>query len=84
MTQEEKFMDEDVFLDETLLSTNEESLARRLSKWTCPPLHDDYISQSRSILLWRDAWIKELVDDDVMSSPLHFPCDKNYNDHRFP
>ncbi|KAL2325644.1 hypothetical protein Fmac_024702 [Flemingia macrophylla] len=50
MTQEEKFMDEEVFLDETLLSTNEKSLATRLSKWTCPPLHADYVSQSRSVV----------------------------------
>ncbi|KAL2349303.1 hypothetical protein Fmac_003303 [Flemingia macrophylla] len=61
MMQEEKFMDEDVFLDETLLSTNEESLilhdidqcqslATCLSKWTRPPLHADYVSQSRSAM----------------------------------
>ncbi|KAL2347216.1 hypothetical protein Fmac_001216 [Flemingia macrophylla] len=61
MTQEEEFMDEDVFLDETLLSTDEESLilrdieqrqslATRLSKWTRPPLHADYVSQSRSVV----------------------------------
>ncbi|KAL2325647.1 hypothetical protein Fmac_024705 [Flemingia macrophylla] len=50
MTQEEKFMDEEVFLDETLLSTNEKSLATRLSKWTRPPLHADYVSQSRSVV----------------------------------
>ncbi|KAL2337177.1 hypothetical protein Fmac_011623 [Flemingia macrophylla] len=60
MTQEEKFMDEDVFLDKTLFSTNEESLilhdikqcqslATYLSKWTYPTLHADYVSQSCSI-----------------------------------
>ncbi|XP_020227443.1 DNA polymerase delta catalytic subunit isoform X1 [Cajanus cajan] len=61
MTQEEEFMDEDVFLDETLLSADEESLilrdieqrqalATRLSKWTRPPLDADYVVQSRSVV----------------------------------
>ncbi|XP_020234941.1 DNA polymerase delta catalytic subunit [Cajanus cajan] len=61
MTQEEEFMDEDVFLDETLLSADEESLilrdieqrqalATRLSKWTRPPLDADYVAQSRSVV----------------------------------
>ncbi|TKY73810.1 DNA polymerase delta catalytic subunit [Spatholobus suberectus] len=61
MSQEEEFMDEDVFLDETLVSEDEESLilrdieerqalATRLSKWTRPPLSSDYVSQSRSVV----------------------------------
>ncbi|XP_004502958.1 DNA polymerase delta catalytic subunit [Cicer arietinum] len=61
LSQEDEFLDEDVFLDETLISEDEESailrdieqrqaLATRLSKWTRPPLSQDYISQSRSIL----------------------------------
>lgn len=60
LSQEEEFMDEDVFLDETLITEDEESiilrdieqrqaLASRLAKWTRPPLSSDYISQSCSI-----------------------------------
>jgi len=60
MTQEEDFMDEDVFIDQTLVSEDEESiilrdieqrqaLAARLSKWTRPPLSDDYVAQSCSV-----------------------------------
>lgn len=60
LSQEEEFVDEDVFLDETLISEDEESLilrdieqrqslASRLSKWTRPPLSSEYLSQSRSI-----------------------------------
>lgn len=59
-SQEDEFVDEDVFLNETLFSEDEESLilrdieqrqalAARLSKWTRPPLSPDYISQSRSV-----------------------------------
>ncbi|KOM41085.1 hypothetical protein LR48_Vigan04g128300 [Vigna angularis] len=61
MTQEEDFMDEDVFIDQTLVSEDEESLilrdieqrhalAARLSKWTRPPLSDDYVAQSRGVV----------------------------------
>ncbi|XP_027905407.1 DNA polymerase delta catalytic subunit [Vigna unguiculata] len=61
MTQEEDFMDEDVFIDQTLVSEDEESiilrdieqrqaLAARLSKWTRPPLSDDYVAQSCSVV----------------------------------
>ncbi|KAG4389769.1 hypothetical protein GLYMA_06G155300v4 [Glycine max] len=61
MTQEEEFMDEDVFLNETLVSEDEESLilrdieqrqalANRLSKWTRPPLSADYVAGTRSVL----------------------------------
>ncbi|RZC17605.1 DNA polymerase delta catalytic subunit [Glycine soja] len=61
MTQEEEFMDEDVFINETLVSEDEESLilrdieqrqalANRLSKWTRPPLSAGYVAQSRSVL----------------------------------
>ncbi|KAJ7945210.1 DNA polymerase [Quillaja saponaria] len=60
-SQEEEFVDEDVFLDETLVFEDEESLilrdieerqalASRLAKWNRPPLSSDYISQSRSIV----------------------------------
>jgi hypothetical protein len=60
LSQEEEFVDEDVFIDETLLSEDEESailrdieqrqaLAARLAKWTRPPLSQEYLSQSRSI-----------------------------------
>lgn len=60
MTQEEEFMDEDVFINETLVSEDEESLilrdieqrqalANRLSKWTRPPLSAGYVAQSRSV-----------------------------------
>jgi len=41
MTQKEKLMDEDVFIDQTL--------AARLSKWTRPPLSADYVAHSRSV-----------------------------------
>ncbi|GAU19582.1 hypothetical protein TSUD_303940 [Trifolium subterraneum] len=61
LSQEEEFVDEDVFIDETLLSEDEESailrdieqrqaLAARLAKWTRPSLSQEYLSQSRSIL----------------------------------
>ncbi|KAJ1401242.1 Ribonuclease H-like superfamily [Sesbania bispinosa] len=61
LSQDEEFVDEDVFLDETLVSEDEESLilrdieqrqalASRLSKWTRPPLSSEYLSQSRSVL----------------------------------
>ncbi|KAK7334608.1 hypothetical protein VNO80_26368 [Phaseolus coccineus] len=61
MTQEEEFMDEDVFIEQTLVSEHEESmilrdieqrqaLAARLSKWTRPPLSADYVAQSRSVV----------------------------------
>ncbi|XP_058756521.1 DNA polymerase delta catalytic subunit-like [Vicia villosa] len=61
LAPEDEFVDEDVFLDETLISEDEESailrdmeqrqaLAARLSKWTRPPLSQDYVSQSCSIL----------------------------------
>ncbi|XP_027357165.1 DNA polymerase delta catalytic subunit isoform X2 [Abrus precatorius] len=60
-TEEEDFVDEDVFLDETLVSEDEESLilrdieqrqalASRLSKWTRPSLSPEYLSQSRSVI----------------------------------
>ncbi|KAK8542673.1 hypothetical protein V6N13_136771 [Hibiscus sabdariffa] len=59
---EEDFVDEDFFLDETLMGEEEveslilrdleerEAFASRLSKWARPPLSDAYISQSRSIV----------------------------------
>ncbi|GMI85268.1 EMBRYO DEFECTIVE 2780, GIGANTEA SUPPRESSOR5 [Hibiscus trionum] len=59
---EEDFVDEDVFLDETLMGEEDveslilrdlqerEALASRISKWVRPPLSDAYISQSRSIV----------------------------------
>ncbi|XP_059432438.1 DNA polymerase delta catalytic subunit [Corylus avellana] len=57
-SQEDEFVDEDVFLDETLILEEEilrdiedrQALACRLAKWVRPPLSDDYVSQSRSIL----------------------------------
>ncbi|KAE9587344.1 DNA polymerase delta catalytic subunit [Lupinus albus] len=61
LNQEDDFVDEDVFLNETLISEDEESLilrdiehrqalADRLAKWTRPPLSPDYLGQSRSVL----------------------------------
>ncbi|MED6216571.1 DNA polymerase delta catalytic subunit [Stylosanthes scabra] len=61
LSQEDDFVDEDVFLAETLITEDEESLilrdieqrqalANRLSKWTRPPLSSDYVSQSCSVL----------------------------------
>ncbi|KAE8733567.1 DNA polymerase delta catalytic subunit [Hibiscus syriacus] len=59
---EEDFVDEDVFLDETLVGEEDveslilrnleerEALTFRLSKWARPPLSNAYISQSRSIV----------------------------------
>ncbi|XP_048335093.2 DNA polymerase delta catalytic subunit isoform X2 [Ziziphus jujuba] len=58
---EDEFLDEDVFLDETLISEDQESLilrhlqdrqalASRLSKWVRPPLSDSYLSQSQSVV----------------------------------
>jgi len=59
-SQEEEFIDEDVFLDENLISEDEESailrdleqrqdLASRLAKWNRPPLSQEYLSQSCSV-----------------------------------
>ena len=60
-SQEDEFVDEDVFLvdpDEALILEDEEILrdiedrravACRLAKWTRPPLSDAYVSQSRSV-----------------------------------
>ncbi|CAJ1974806.1 unnamed protein product [Sphenostylis stenocarpa] len=61
MSQEEEFMDEDVFIDQSLVLEDEESiilrdieqrqaLAARLSKWMRPPLSADYVAQSRSVI----------------------------------
>ncbi|EXB40942.1 DNA polymerase delta catalytic subunit [Morus notabilis] len=60
-SQEDEFVDEDVFLDETLLPEDEDSLilrdldkrhalASRLSRWARPPLSDDYASASRNVV----------------------------------
>ena len=58
LSQEEDFVDEDVFLDENLLDEDalilrdieeRQALASRLSKWTRPPLSQEYVSQSKSI-----------------------------------
>ncbi|XP_023518307.1 DNA polymerase delta catalytic subunit [Cucurbita pepo subsp. pepo] len=59
LSQEEDFVDEDVFLDENLLDEDalilrdieeRQALASRLSKWTRPPLSQEYVSQSKSIV----------------------------------
>ncbi|XP_021675936.2 DNA polymerase delta catalytic subunit isoform X2 [Hevea brasiliensis] len=58
---DDEFVDEDVFLDETLIAEDEENLilrdmeerqalASRLAKWSRPSLSHEYTSQSRSIL----------------------------------
>ncbi|KAH9668770.1 DNA polymerase delta catalytic subunit [Citrus sinensis] len=58
---DDEFLDEDVFLDETLLPEDEESLilrdieqrqdfASRLAKWARPPLSSGYVSQCQSIM----------------------------------
>ncbi|GAY66239.1 hypothetical protein CUMW_247140 [Citrus unshiu] len=58
---DDEFLDEDVFLDETLLPEDEESLilrdieqrqdfASRLAKWARPPLLSGYVSQCQSIM----------------------------------
>ncbi|XP_031279112.1 DNA polymerase delta catalytic subunit [Pistacia vera] len=58
---EDEFLDEDVFLDETLLPEDEESLilrdieqrqafTSRLSKWARPPLSPAYVAQSHNII----------------------------------
>ncbi|KAK2656304.1 hypothetical protein Ddye_009356 [Dipteronia dyeriana] len=58
---EEEFFDEDVFLDETLIPENDESLILRdieerqalascLSQWARPPLSPAYVSQTQSII----------------------------------
>lgn len=58
LSQEEDFVDEDVFLDENLLDEDalilrdieeRQALASRLSKWVRPPLSQDYLSQSKGI-----------------------------------
>ncbi|KAK6922792.1 DNA-directed DNA polymerase, family B, exonuclease domain [Dillenia turbinata] len=56
--EEEDYYDEDVFLDETLIEDSlalrdiedRQALTYRLSKWTRPPLSQDYLSQSKSIV----------------------------------
>lgn len=59
-SQEDEFLDEDVFLEESLLHEDEEylilrdleerqGLADRLAKWGRPRLSDEYVSQSRNI-----------------------------------
>lgn len=58
-SQEEEFLDEDVFLDETLVETEDDlilrdieqrqGLASRLTKWARPPLSDPYKSASKNI-----------------------------------
>ncbi|KAF3440626.1 hypothetical protein FNV43_RR18910 [Rhamnella rubrinervis] len=61
ISQEDEFLDEDVFLDETLVSEDQDALilrdleerqalATRLSKWLRPPLSDSFVSQSRSVV----------------------------------
>uniref|UniRef100_A0A0A0KIW2 DNA polymerase n=1 Tax=Cucumis sativus TaxID=3659 RepID=A0A0A0KIW2_CUCSA len=59
LSQEEDFVDEDVFLDESLLDEDalilrdieeRQALASRISKWARPPLSQDYLSQSKSIV----------------------------------
>ncbi|XP_048442279.1 DNA polymerase delta catalytic subunit isoform X2 [Pyrus x bretschneideri] len=57
--EEEEFVDEDVFLDETLFETEDDlvlrdieqrqSIASRLTKWARPPLSHAYTSASRSV-----------------------------------
>ncbi|KAJ4831435.1 DNA polymerase delta catalytic subunit [Turnera subulata] len=55
---DEEFVDEDVFLEETLIAEDEQNLllqdhqlfASRLAKWTRPPLSQSYVSQSQSII----------------------------------
>ncbi|KAF4377123.1 hypothetical protein F8388_017527 [Cannabis sativa] len=59
-SQEEEFLDEDVFLDETLIEDEDslilrdledrQALASRLSKWVRPSLSDDYVSGSRNVV----------------------------------
>ncbi|TYK07460.1 DNA polymerase delta catalytic subunit [Cucumis melo var. makuwa] len=59
LSQEEDFVDEDVFLDDNLLDEDalilrdieeRQALASRISKWARPPLSQDYLSQSKSIV----------------------------------
>ncbi|KAJ8765388.1 hypothetical protein K2173_012085 [Erythroxylum novogranatense] len=52
---DEEFVDEDVFLEETLIAQDEENLmlrdvASRIDKWTRPALSSGYVSQSLSII----------------------------------
>ncbi|KAF8011824.1 hypothetical protein BT93_I0077 [Corymbia citriodora subsp. variegata] len=60
---EEEFLDEDVYLDETLIPYDydeeslilrdieeRQSLASRLAKWVRPPLSNGYVSQSKNIV----------------------------------
>ncbi|XP_058089815.1 DNA polymerase delta catalytic subunit isoform X2 [Magnolia sinica] len=58
MAEDEEMMDEDVYLEETLLQDEEflhdeealRALSSRLSKWKRPPLPPSYVSQSQSII----------------------------------
>ncbi|KAF5751783.1 DNA binding nucleotide bindin isoform 1 [Tripterygium wilfordii] len=60
-TIEDEFVDEDVFLDETLIPEDEEAIilrdieereaiVARLARWARPALSDDYLSQAKNIL----------------------------------
>ncbi|CAK7354806.1 unnamed protein product [Dovyalis caffra] len=56
-TVDEEFLDEDVFLEETLIAEDEQNLSEErqgltshLSKWARPKLSDGYVSQSQSII----------------------------------
>ncbi|ESW20839.1 hypothetical protein PHAVU_005G019000 [Phaseolus vulgaris] len=68
MIQEEEFMDEDVFTEQTLGDIDQtlcdieqrQTLAARLSKWERPPLSADYVAHSRSVVF------QQLEIDDVI------------------
>ncbi|CAI0414266.1 unnamed protein product [Linum tenue] len=69
---EDEFVDEDVFLEETLIAEDEmnsnrewalESLASNLAKWKRPSLSPDYVSQSTSITAFQQLELDYVVSE---------------------
>ncbi|CAI0428312.1 unnamed protein product [Linum tenue] len=69
---EDDFVDEDVFLEETLIAEDEvninrewgkESLATHLAKWKRPALSADYVSQSKSIIAFQQLELDYIVGE---------------------
>ncbi|CAI0414268.1 unnamed protein product [Linum tenue] len=82
---EDEFVDEDVFLEETLIAEDEmnsnrewalESLASNLAKWKRPSLSPDYVSQSTSITFQQlelDYVVSESHEELLGDSSGHAP-----------
>lgn len=83
-SQEEEFLDEDVFLDETLVETEDDlilrdidqrqGLASRLTKWARPPLSDAYKSASKNIRQFPQFELLNLYKVMIFSSLCCWSC----------